>query len=155
MVEDQLDLYQNLILERARSPRHGTLLACHDAEAEGDNPLCGDRLTLRLRHDRSGRIEAAGFSARGCAISLASADLMADSVIGLDGERAQALADRFAAMLKTGEVPEDPAFASLAALRGVHAYRTRTRCATLPWSALVTALASRVAAETERETIDG
>ncbi len=133
-------LYHALILERARTPRHGTLLACHDAEAEGNNPMCGDRLTLRLRREASGRIGAIGFAARGCAISLASADLMADSVIGLDRDEVNELASRFGSMLSTGQVPDDPAFGPLRALRGVHAYRTRTRCATLPWTALAAAL---------------
>ena len=142
-MDDRDDLYQALILERARSPRHGTLLSCHDAEAEGDNPMCGDRLTLRLRHDPSGRIEAAGFSARGCAITLASADLMAECVIGLDRAQAEALAARFSAMLSTGDVPDESPFEVLGALRGVHDYRTRRRCATLPWAALVAALGAR------------
>ena len=155
MADEQDDLYQSVILDRARDPRHGSLLACYDAEAEGDNPMCGDRLTLRLRHDPSGRIIAAGFSARGCAISIASADLMADSVIGLDRERAQALAMRFTSMLRTGEVPDERPFETLGALCGVHAYRTRTRCATLPWSALVAALAARVMLGAPDESVSG
>ena len=160
-MDDREELYQALILDRARAPRHGTLLACHDAEAEGENPMGGDRLTLRLRHGRAGRIEAAGFLARGCAITLASADLMADSVVGLDRAGAEALAERFGSMLSTGAVPDAPEFETLGALRGVHAYRTRRRCATLPWSALVAALAARdggVSASSDRqvgETIDG
>ena len=133
-------LYQDLILERSRSPRHGALLECFDAEAQGDNPMCGDRVHLRLRRGADGRIAAAGFAARGCAISLASADLMADEVIGLDTAAARDLSARFAAMLRTGEVPPDPAFATLRALAGVHEYRSRLRCATLPWSALEAAI---------------
>ena len=133
-------LYQDLILERSRSPRHGALLECFDAEAEGDNPMCGDRVHLRLLRDAGGRIAAAGFAARGCAISVASADLMADGVIGLGAEAARELSARFTAMVRTGEVPDDPAFATLRALAGVHEYRSRLRCATLPWSALETAI---------------
>ena len=139
------DLYQALILERARSPRHGSLLACFDAEAEGENAMCGDRLTLRLRHDDGGRIAAAGFKARGCAISVAAADLMADVVEGLDAAAARALAERFTAMVVGGEVPDDPAFGTLRAFAGVHAYRSRRRCATLAWDALEKALAPRAA----------
>lgn len=133
-------LYQDLILERSRAPRHGALLECFDAEAQGDNPMCGDRVHLRLRRDAAGRIAEAGFVARGCAISLASADLMADGVIGLDADAARDLSARFVAMVRTGEVPDDPAFTTLRALAGVHEYRSRLRCATLPWSALETAI---------------
>ena len=133
-------LYQDLILDRSRAPRHGALLECFDAEARGDNPMCGDRVHLRLRRDDAGRIAEAGFAARGCAISVASADLMADGVIGLDAAAARSLSARFTAMVRTGEVPDDPAFAGLRALAGVHEYRSRLRCATLPWSALETAI---------------
>ena len=139
IVRDE-QLYQELIMERARTPRHGALLECFDAEADGNNPMCGDRLTLRVRRDEAGRIEAAGFHARGCAISVASADLMADAVRGLDAEGARALGERFAAMVATGEVPDDERFTELGALAGVHAFRSRVRCATLPWSALDRAL---------------
>lgn len=148
---DTDSLYQELILERARAPRHGSLLTCFDAEATGDNPMCGDRLTLRLRHDAAGRIAAAGFAARGCAISVASADLMADAVQGLAPADARALAARFEAMVRTGEVPPDDRFATLRALVGVHEYRARMRCATLPWSALEAALS----AAQEKETTNG
>ena len=133
-------LYQELIMERARTPRHGSLLECFDAEAEGNNPMCGDRLTLRVRRDDSGRIEATGFHARGCAISVASADLMADAVRGLDAEAARELGEQFGVMVATGEVPDDLRFAELGALAGVYAFRSRVRCATLPWSALDQAL---------------
>ncbi len=140
LTEASEELYQDLILERARAPRHGSLLACHDAEAEGDNPLCGDRLTLQLRRDRAGRIEAVGFAARGCAISVASADLMADAVGGLDADAARALSAAFEGMISTGVVPADTAFGGLRALAGVHEYRARRRCATLAWTALGAAL---------------
>ena len=133
-------LYQDLILERSRAPRPGALLECFDAEARGDNPMCGDRVHLQLRHDAAGRIAEAGFAARGCAISLASADLMADGVVGLDAAAARHLAARFTAMVRTGDVPDDPDFADLRALVGVHEYRSRLRCATLPWSALEAAI---------------
>lgn len=139
-MSDTDTLYQELVLERGRVPHHGRLLECFDAEAHGDNPLCGDRLQLRLRRDGAGRIAEAGFHARGCAICIASADLMADSVIGLDGRQARALADRFGEMIRTGAVPEDPGFGALRALAGVHEYRSRMRCATLPWSALEAAI---------------
>ena len=138
---DETDaLYQDLILERSRAPRHGALLACFDAEAHGENPMCGDRVHLQLRRDEAGRIAEAGFAARGCAISMASADLMAESVVGLDAAGARAIAERFTTMVRTGVVPDDDRFAALRALVGVHAYRSRLRCATLPWSALESAM---------------
>ena len=151
-MSDTETLYQELVLERGRAPVHGRLLECFDAEAHGDNPMCGDRLHLRLRRGDDGRIMEAGFCARGCAISVASADLMADGVIGLDAGEARALASRFGHMIRTGAVPDDPDFSTLRALAGVHEYRSRVRCATLPWTALETAIdAGRELADNDAE----
>ena len=133
-------IYQDLILERSRAPRHGAGLEVFDAEAEGSNPMCGDRVSVQIRRDGSGGLAEVGFRARGCAITVASADLMAEAVQGLDEAAVPALAAAFEAMVRSGTVPADPRFASLGALAGVHAFRSRIRCATLPWSALDEAL---------------
>ena len=133
-------IYRDLIMTRARAPRHGSPLACYDAEAAGDNPMCGDRLTVQVRRNGAGAVEDVGFSARGCAISIASADLMADAVQGLGEHEVRALSAQFATMVSTGEVPRGERFNGLAALSGVHAFRSRMRCATLAWSALERAL---------------
>lgn len=139
-IVDEEELYQALILDRARTPRHGAALTCHDAEAVGDNPMCGDRLHLTLRRDATGRIEAAGFEARGCAISLAAADLMVDAITGRSAPEAHEIAAGFERMVRTGTVPDHASFRTLRALAGVHAYRSRMRCALLPWNALAHAL---------------
>lgn len=135
-------LYQDLILERARAPRHAGRLACADAEAEGNNPMCGDRLSLQLRLAPDGTIAEAAHTARGCAISLASADLLADAVRGLGPGEARRLAASFTEMVRSGE--EVPSLGDLRALAGVHAFRSRIRCATLAWSALEAALGTFV-----------
>jgi len=131
-------LYQDLILERARTPRHAGRLVCADAEAEGNNPMCGDRLSLQLRLAPDGTIAEAAHEARGCAISLASADLLADAVRGLHPGEARALAERFTDMVRTGDA--EASLGDLRALAGVHEFRSRIRCATLAWSALGAAL---------------
>lgn len=133
------DLYQRLIMERARAPRHAGRLDVFDAEAEGDNPMCGDRVHLRLRCDH-GMIADVSHETRGCAICIAAADLLADAVIGTDRAAAEEIADAFEAMVVEGHVPDREDFAELRALSGVHEYRSRHRCATLPWQALRVAL---------------
>lgn len=133
------DLYQNLIMERARAPRHSGSLAAFDAEAEGDNPMCGDRVLLRIRRDRAG-IADMTHETRGCAICISAADLMGDAVIGKSQGEIKVIADAFEAMIATGNAPDRPDFENLRALSGVHAYRSRHRCATLPWQALRAAL---------------
>ena len=139
MFDDLRDLYQETILDRSRHPRHGKRLAAFDAQARGNNPMCGDRCQVFVRRGPDGRSAEIGFEARGCAISLASADLMADAALGLDAEAARGLAQRFQALARTGE-GEDPELAPLLPLAGVHEYPSRVKCATLPWHALVAAL---------------
>ncbi len=139
MFDDLRDLYQETILDRSRHPRHGRRPAAFDATANGDNPMCGDRCQVFVRRDADGRIADIGFEARGCAISVASADLMADAVAGLDAEQAHALSRQFGALARTGE-GDAPALDALRPLAGVHEYPSRVKCATLPWHALVAAL---------------
>jgi nitrogen fixation NifU-like protein len=150
MFDDLRDLYQEVILEHGRHPRHGTRLAAFDATAKGDNPMCGDRVQLWLRHDDAGRIAEAGFEARGCAISIASADLMAEVLAGRSDTEAHALAERFREMARTGEAPEDDAaMERLRPLAGVHEFPSRVKCATLPWHALLAAIEGKGEASSE------
>lgn len=96
--EDLRDLYQEVILDHGRKPRHGTRLEAFDATAKGDNPMCGDRVQVwvKLGGDAIDRI---GFEARGCAISVASADLMAETVQGRDKADTKALFEAFRDMV--------------------------------------------------------
>lgn len=145
MFDDLRDLYQEVILDHGRKPRHGFRLETFDASAKGDNPMCGDRVQVFVRHDQSGNIAAAGFEARGCAISVASADLMAEVVAGRSDAQARALAAGFREMARTGTAPDgapadDDAIERLRPLAGVHEYPSRVKCATLAWHALLAAL---------------
>lgn len=147
MFDDLRELYQETILARGRRPRHGQRLAAFDATARGDNPMCGDRCQVFVRREADGSIGEVGFEARGCAISVASADLMVDAVAGLDAQAAQVLAGRFGEMARTGVATED--MSALRPLAGVHEYPSRVKCATLPWAALVAALSGGEAAISE------
>ena len=135
--DDVADLYQDVVMRRGRRPVHGQRLAAYDATAKGDNPMCGDRVQVFVRR-ADGRVAETGFEARGCAISVASADLMAEAVAGLTGAEVQALTARFERLVATGEGGE--ALPSLRPLAGVHLYPSRVKCATLPWTALRAAL---------------
>lgn len=138
---DVRDLYQEAILRHGRQPVHAGRPARYDATAQGDNPMCGDRVQVFLSYAADGRIAAPRFDARGCAISIASADLMAETVAGLAPDEARALFVRFADMARTGACPDGEAWAdTLRPLAGVHEYPSRVKCATLPWQALMAAL---------------
>lgn len=150
MFDDLRDLYQEVILDHGRRPRHGSRLAVFDATAKGDNPMCGDRVQVFVRRDEVGRIAETGFEARGCAISIASADLMAETVVGRTDAEVRDLAGRFRDMARTGEAAGDnAAMERLRPLAGVHEYPSRVKCATLPWHALLAALDGKGEASSE------
>ena len=143
--DDLRDLYQEVILDHGRRPRHAGRPAEFDATAKGDNPMCGDRVQVFVKFGPQGAIDRAAFEARGCAISVASADLMAETVAGRSPDEVRALFDAFHRLATTGEAP--PGQGALAdtlerlrPLAGVHEYPSRVKCATLPWHALRAAL---------------
>ena len=142
--DDLRDLYQEVILDHGRRPRHAIRLEDFTATAKGDNPMCGDRVQvwLKLNGDVIGTV---GFEARGCAISIASADLMAETVQGRAKGDTRTLFEAFREMARTGSCPACPPalvepIERLAPLGGVHEYPSRVKCATLPWHALIAAL---------------
>ncbi|MFL5282512.1 MAG: Fe-S cluster assembly sulfur transfer protein SufU [Rhodopila sp.] len=142
--DDLRDLYQEVILDHGRRPRHAQRLECFDSTAKGDNPMCGDRVQVWVKYDGD-KLDHVGFEARGCAISVASADLMAETVQGRAKADTKALFEAFRTMARTGTCPDcggelaEP-LERLAPLSGVHEYPSRVKCATLPWHALIAAL---------------
>ncbi len=136
--DDLRALYQQAVLDRARHPHHQRRLDPFDGAAKGDNPMCGDRVEVRVRM-RDGTVAEAGFEARGCQISVASADLMAEAVTGRSAADVQEMAGQFRAMIQDG-AQAGPALQATQPLAGVHEHKSRHRCATLPWDALLAAL---------------
>ena len=151
MFEDVRDLYSAAIIERGRRPRHMTKLAAFDATAKGDNPMCGDRVTIWLKFAPNGTIAETGFDARGCEISRASADLMVEAVQNHAPADTKKMFERFRTMVQSGECPACAEFAPLQPLAAVHAYPSRVKCATLPWHALLAALDGAAHATSENQ----
>ncbi len=144
MFDDLRDLYQELILDHGRKPRNFRRLDDATNQARGDNPMCGDRMELQLKLN-GGVVEDLGFQGRGCAISMASASLMTETVKGKTTAQAHALSDRFRALAMTGTCPDCGADLSdemerLQPLAGVHEFPSRVKCATLAWHTLNAAL---------------
>ena len=136
---DLRELHQEVIMDHNRNPRNHYEMADANAEANGFNPLCGDKLTvyLKLQDDQ---VEAISFKGCGCAISQASASLMTEAVQGKTIAEAQELFERFHAML-TQEGSESPlGVDKLGVLAGVKAYPARVKCATLAWHTVHAAL---------------
>jgi len=137
MFDELRDLYSAEIRKHGRTPTHARRPDGFDAEAKGDNPMCGDRVTVFIRRDGD-RVAAAGFEARGCEISVASADLMCEVVTNTSADHIRQAASQVALLAQTGECPECDA--RLMPFSAVHEYRSRVKCVTLPWNALLAAL---------------
>ena len=130
-------LYAAPIRDRARNPRHRAKLECADASARGDNPLCGDRVEIFLAM-QGARIARASFIGRGCDVSQASADLLAEAARGLDAAAARALSAQVRRMARSGEGAD--ALGELGALAAAARFPSRVKGATLPWVTLEAAL---------------
>jgi nitrogen fixation protein NifU and related proteins len=137
---DLNDLYRDVIVDHNRNPRNFRPMPDADRHAEGFNPLCGDRLALFVKLDGD-RISDVSFQGSGCAISVASASLLTESVKGRTVAEAERLFGRMHDLLTRDETVADPAeFGKLAALSGVRAFPARVKCASLCWHTLDAAL---------------
>lgn len=138
---DLADLYQQVIIDHNRNPRNKKAIADATRVAAGDNPLCGDRITLYVSLDGD-TIADVGFQGSGCAISQASASLMTGAVKGKRVADAETLFRGFHAMVM-GEAPADTMLlGKLAAFEGVKQYPSRVKCANLAWHTLHAALSN-------------
>ena len=134
-VEFELDeLYRDLILDHYRQPRNHTPLAHPTCATEGENPLCGDQVTVQLELAR-GRVTNIGFQGRGCSISQASTSMMTECVKGKTVDEAKALIGQFKDMMLRGAEPT-AALGDLEALQGVRKFPVRVKCAALGWNVL-------------------
>ena len=151
MDENLRELYQEIILDHSRHPRHFGALAAANHVAEGHNPLCGDRVKVYLQVDDQNRITDVSFEGRGCAISVASASLMTEMLKGRDIEHAEKLMGGFLDLVKgedVGGLDADDR-ERLEVMAGVSAFPMRVKCATLAWHAMKAALDDEGKAKTE------
>jgi nitrogen fixation NifU-like protein len=136
------ELYQEIILDHSRHPRHFGALPSANHTAEGHNPLCGDRVKVYLKVDGDDRIADVGFEGKGCAISVASASLMTEMLKGRRVEEAERLMGGFLHLVKgedAGSLDADDR-ERLEVMAGVSAFPMRVKCATLAWHAMKAAL---------------
>ena len=142
-MSDLRDLYQEVILDHNRHPRNFGELDGADRHADGDNPLCGDRLAVYVNLDGE-TISDVSFLGSGCAISKASASLMTDAVKGRTLGEARRLSEQFLALVTDDAAVVDAVVVGkLAVLAGVRDYPTRVKCASLAWHTLRAAVEDR------------
>ncbi|MFA6037866.1 MAG: SUF system NifU family Fe-S cluster assembly protein [Legionellales bacterium] len=141
MMHDLRELYQEVIIEHGSNPRHFCALENPTCTGHGYNPLCGDQITLDLKINND-VISEMGFQGQGCAISMASASLMCESLTGQTIADAQKAFEIFHTLLTT-DVELDENLGKLAVLSGVREFPARVKCATLAWHTLQDALENK------------
>jgi len=132
------DLYQETILDHSKRPRNCRAMEDANRNAEGYNPLCGDKLKLYLKMEND-VVQDLSFVGSGCAISTASASLMTESLKGKSREEALQILDKFHNLLTT-DTPVSRDLGKLVVFCGVREYPARVKCATLAWHTLKSAL---------------
>jgi nitrogen fixation NifU-like protein len=134
--------YSEIIIEHSQFPHHHGTIDHPTHEGHGENPFCGDRLKLQFSVNPEGIIEEAAVESVGCAISMASASLLATHLHGLSLQQAQELFEQVRTAVLAGPDDErDQELGELAALAFAGRYPSRVKCATLPWHVLKHALA--------------
>jgi nitrogen fixation NifU-like protein len=116
-------LYREVILDHYKNPRSHGLLEPADASAEGQNPLCGDEITVSVRFGEGDTIEAIGFEGRGCAISQAATSMLTELVRGRSAQ-------------EVAEMPKDELLEEI----GIPLTPVRLKCAILGLGVLKLAL---------------
>ena len=138
---DLRDLYQEVILEHSRHPRNFHALEGEHRKAEGNNPLCGDRVSVFVRLE-NGELKDVSFQGSGCAISTASASMMTEKLKGKTPQEALKLFEGFQNLVTGKGAPgvNGVDLGKLKVFSGVGEFPVRVKCATLAWHALKAAL---------------
>ena len=132
---DITDLYQEVILDHSKNPQNFGILNQYTFTAEGNNPLCGDSLTVYVNIENN-VISDVSYRARGCAISIASASIMSKIIKGKTIEEVDILFDKFHRLCMGEDIEEDEDTEILQVLSGVSKFPTRVKCATMSWHAM-------------------
>lgn len=151
MTDDRMQRYSEIIIDHSQFPRHHGTLENPTHEGQGENPFCGDKIKLQFLLNDGGVIEQVAVESVGCAISTASASLLATHLHGLNLFEAEELFESIHKAITSGaDENKDDELGELAALAMAGRYPSRVKCATLAWHVLKHALAGDgVVASTE------
>lgn len=132
-------LYHALILDHNKNPFHFGKPASYTKEQEGFNPVCGDHYHIYIQLNEDGKLENVHFTGQGCALSKASASMMAQLMHNKDKEQVLALIDEFHGLITHAqEWPKK--LAKLEVFSQIWHYPARVKCVTLAWHTLKQAL---------------
>ena len=150
---DIKELYQEIVLDHGKNPRNKNKCVGFNKDAKGHNPLCGDKVHVYLKLDNNKKVEDISFEGEGCAISMASASIMTETIKGKEFNVAKKILEHFLNMLKEGSklginsLSEDQN-TTMMSLSGVKRFPMRVKCATLAWHTFIHA------AEDKNETVN-
>ena len=139
------ELYQEIILDHGKNPRNKGVCKNYSHEAKGHNPLCGDKVHIFAKIDKDKNILDLSFEGEGCAISLASASILTDTLKGKDLVLTKSITKSFLEMIKSktkislNSLTEDQ-ITTIKSLSGVQQFPMRVKCATMAWHTLMSAI---------------
>ncbi len=146
------DLYQRVVIDHNRNPRHFYRVEPHSHRGEGFNPLCGDQVTLYLRV-REGIVEEAGFQGESCAVATASASLLTEALQGRSVDETRRLIETVEGLIAGhDDVADADGLGELTVLASIRRFPGRSKCAALPWRTLQAALDGDTARSVSTET---
>ncbi|EKU93144.1 NifU-like protein [Alloiococcus otitis] len=134
-------LYRAVILDHSKDPRHKGQLDRVDAVMALRNPTCGDEIQVQVKLDDQGQvIQDVSFDGQGCTISMASASMMTEAIVGKSLDQVKDLYQTFSDLVQGKEPEQTEDLGDAVMLEGVRQFPSRVRCATLSWKALNKAL---------------
>jgi len=139
------ELYQEIILDHGKNPRNKGKCKGFTNDAKAHNPLCGDKVHIYLKVNKDKQIENLSFEGEGCAISLASASILTETVKGKDLSFIKKISEDFLNMIKNktkitiNSLTADQ-ITTIASLSGVQEFPMRVKCATMVWHTLLSAI---------------
>ena len=139
------ELYQEIILDHGKNPRNKGMCNQFNHDAQGHNPLCGDKVHVYLKINDDNKVEDVSFEGEGCAISLASASILTETIKGKEFNQVKKIIEDFLNLIKNevkisvNSLSEDQK-TTIMSLSGVKKFPMRVKCATMAWHTLISAL---------------
>jgi len=139
------ELYQEIILDHGKNPRNKGKCTGYSHDAQAHNPLCGDKVHVYLKLDNDKKVIDMSFEGEGCAISLASASILTETLKGKDLSFTKKVSEDFLNMVKNktkitlNSLSEDQ-ITTITSLSGVQEFPMRVKCATMVWHTFLSAL---------------
>ena len=143
------ELYQEIILDHGKNPRNKGKCIGYSHDAQAHNPLCGDKVHIYLKLDKEKKVLDLSFEGEGCAISLASASILTETLKGKDFFFVKKVTEDFLNMVKnktkiTLNSLTENQVTTITSLSGVQEFPMRVKCATMAWHAFMAAIEKKI-----------